>query len=652
MKSKKLTAVITAAMTMIAPLSSSIPALTPVTVFAEDTAAAAEFPDWVPTDFDSAVNFRNNYGATHIEDGYVCIVYQRQYEKVDPEDLIQFERYQLMTTGNALRCEAAECYTYPDDSVKIDTEYCVMLLSAEVSGEYEVDLIDTALTASPDTEHPESLGHYSFSVDQYGNITETDIYSWLPDSSVEYDDYVRDNGEVSAHDNYVVFCTMTIEQLGDKWEPDSSNRYENIKYLLTSDCTMEVRELYCDGSVDKIYVYQALNDGYEKVSWVRTSTVRPDPQERKEYTLTADCVILDNAQTVLLPGSVRGVMKDSVTGEPLEYQLPPDSEYGIWLFRECDLGGGYVENPAITGIRSNPFIINYKDISEDREYGFHIENVDKVFKVHISLPEETVVTKYDNNSFDIEFKLKKTVSGDVNSDGQFSIADLVVFEKWLLGASDAELADWKAADLYNDGSLDTFDLCRMRQLLAENSPELKNAPAIRDDYGKVTDEQRIALTEALSKQYPGFDLSDFTFEYSPDHPLSSHFAGPCFYVYYKGILAHGYGDLSLNDNVFAAFDYKGNPSIELLIDPRKYSEIDLAPENMLTEEEAYDRDCYPDHDISRIIYFDMDDSSSRLNQYAPKLAYMLKDRNQTYEMIIDAVTGEEIDLIPYYVPVV
>ena len=55
---------------------------------------------------------------------------------------------------------------------------------------------------------------------------------------------------------------MAVDQFGDKWEPASTNKYENIKDLLSSDCTMQLPELYDDGSVDIMYVYQAVKDGY------------------------------------------------------------------------------------------------------------------------------------------------------------------------------------------------------------------------------------------------------------------------------------------------------------------------------------------------------------------------------------------------------
>ena len=55
--------------------------------------------------------------------------------------------------------------------------------------------------------------------------------------------------------------------------------------------------------------------------------------------------------------------------------------------------------------------------------------------------------------------------GDVNADGEFSAADLVLFQKWLLAAPDSELANWQAGDLCEDDRLDVFDLVLMRGLL-------------------------------------------------------------------------------------------------------------------------------------------------------------------------------------------
>ena len=60
-----------------------------------------------------------------------------------------------------------------------------------------------------------------------------------------------------------------------------------------------------------------------------------------------------------------------------------------------------------------------------------------------------------------------SVRGDINADGRLDAADLVLLNKWLLGAHDTQLPDWKAGDLCDDGRLDAFDLVLMRRELIE-----------------------------------------------------------------------------------------------------------------------------------------------------------------------------------------
>lgn len=57
------------------------------------------------------------------------------------------------------------------------------------------------------------------------------------------------------------------------------------------------------------------------------------------------------------------------------------------------------------------------------------------------------------------------IEGDVNMDGEFSISDLILLQKWLLNEPDITLKNPKAADFCNDGVLNAFDMCAMRKAL-------------------------------------------------------------------------------------------------------------------------------------------------------------------------------------------
>lgn len=57
----------------------------------------------------------------------------------------------------------------------------------------------------------------------------------------------------------------------------------------------------------------------------------------------------------------------------------------------------------------------------------------------------------------------RSIRGDVNADGKFDMADIVLMQKWLLSVPDTELADWKAGDLWEDECINVFDLAVMKK---------------------------------------------------------------------------------------------------------------------------------------------------------------------------------------------
>ena len=57
----------------------------------------------------------------------------------------------------------------------------------------------------------------------------------------------------------------------------------------------------------------------------------------------------------------------------------------------------------------------------------------------------------------------KRVIGDVNADGDFTVADVVMMQNYLLGRG--ALTDWEAGDLIKDGKITVFDLIRLKKEL-------------------------------------------------------------------------------------------------------------------------------------------------------------------------------------------
>lgn len=94
------------------------------------------------------------------------------------------------------------------------------------------------------------------------------------------------------------------------------------------------------------------------------------------------------------------------------------------------------------------------------------------------ISETTTIYCYENStahkyaekygrSFEFLEKQSK-VMGDINDDGEFNVADVVLLNKYLLGMPNAKLSDWHNADLCADDKLDVFDLCMMKKKLVED----------------------------------------------------------------------------------------------------------------------------------------------------------------------------------------
>lgn len=85
---------------------------------------------------------------------------------------------------------------------------------------------------------------------------------------------------------------------------------------------------------------------------------------------------------------------------------------------------------------------------------YHTENSKSIRKIQLS------ATLPDAPEIPTEPEL---VSGDVNADGCLTAADLVMFQKWLLG--DGTMTEPQAGDLFADGMINVFDLVMLRQIL-------------------------------------------------------------------------------------------------------------------------------------------------------------------------------------------
>ena len=63
----------------------------------------------------------------------------------------------------------------------------------------------------------------------------------------------------------------------------------------------------------------------------------------------------------------------------------------------------------------------------------------------------------------------EAVKGDVNKDGIFNVADILMMKKYLMGIG--TLDDMSAGDLSKDGKIDIFDMILIRRLFIEGGKD-------------------------------------------------------------------------------------------------------------------------------------------------------------------------------------
>ena len=128
-----------------------------------------------------------------------------------------------------------------------------------------------------------------------------------------------------------------------------------------------------------------------------------------------------------------------------------------------------LRNNSLTGFKQlTEITILSKDVDiSDSGIGFIFEG-EKLENVTIKGYKNSTAETYANeNGFTFialdEQPTTETVEGDVNNDGTFTIADVVLLQKWILTKPDATLKNWKAGDLCEDNIINVFDLCLMKQ---------------------------------------------------------------------------------------------------------------------------------------------------------------------------------------------
>ena len=108
-------------------------------------------------------------------------------------------------------------------------------------------------------------------------------------------------------------------------------------------------------------------------------------------------------------------------------------------------------------------------------YQIFMQNIPDITGVHdIYLYYEEGGINLDYFYFSRDAIPEVTLMGDADNDGQFSLVDIVLLQKWLLNKSDAHLGNWKNVDFNQDNKINIFDFCLIKSELLKQIPEQMN----------------------------------------------------------------------------------------------------------------------------------------------------------------------------------
>ncbi len=119
----------------------------------------------------------------------------------------------------------------------------------------------------------------------------------------------------------------------------------------------------------------------------------------------------------------------------------------------------YSKNTASTGCSNE---------SESNDYTMLTDNLMKQIAPDLGLPYVTNPNKTFNAGYPIfAWQLDTWGKGDINLDGEVSVADAVYLQGYLLGRFSFNEIEWDAANLIDDENVSAFDLCLLKRLLIE-----------------------------------------------------------------------------------------------------------------------------------------------------------------------------------------
>ncbi|MDE6425570.1 MAG: dockerin type I repeat-containing protein [Ruminococcus sp.] len=454
-----------------------------------------------------------------------------------------------------------------------------------------------------------------YSDDSQLEVLSSETYNFvMPEKPDESDEQAYQEYLDFIHENYLEEYIRYAEHYGHEINVKADFEYEVTVYSMNPSSSAEIN--WITQSAESGKVWSSTTFSFE-------SSADGEITQTDIYGWFPDCLGECNFKQVsIVNGYI--VFCDDICydgGYSLIFEQTGTAEL------ECVASGSFSGTTIKPGpVGSSPIVVRaYKPLDdgtvkvtfkEAREWEQDGKEIGKTVKYY-DVDEDGNITEIDG-----------IIAGDCNNDGKFTVSDVVMFEKWILGTG--ELTNWKNADFTWDNNLDIFDLVLMKQEL------IKTLPEINAEKDSVSADDITILKKEILARYPDTDMKDFTFEYNPEHP-QSYSKRKAFDLYYKGVRLEGDGRYNICASVYTRNDGLREVDMNLVKTPEEIMEVDTSAEHLSRYEmkKLLDSEEYPELTIY-VNYWDK-----------PVLVYRLEDDYGA--TIYDAVTGEEITYIPYLV---
>ena len=269
-----------------------------------------KIPNWVPLYFNQAFSFLNDYGNTLVRDNLACTVFKVS----DAEDAyfnIRYDGADAAAIDEEL-IYADELYYAPPVMLEDSTGFTrfnddpgfhmlVMVYDVknfsnlEICVEYGTKKSDGSPVISNSTTYRfEKNGMKGGTI-----LTQEDIFGWLPDCPKEFEMFRKANGDVSTHDQYLVYCGEVNPSTGSSL---------NIVQTGTADFEEKLSlnvspiEFYPDDGASEniVKVFEATKAGNTDISFQTVSFDGTVLEEKKE-NITVDKKLIPHINSSDLP---------------------------------------------------------------------------------------------------------------------------------------------------------------------------------------------------------------------------------------------------------------------------------------------------------------------------------------------------------------